>query len=109
MINYIFNQLEDIRRLQEKIKSTANDIENKLRDELGIESVVYTDRTPFEVQLFSYEDVELVAKEKPKFIDKDDEDYPYEAYNIVDDITFFTILTESEYKKATATTAADES
>ena len=109
MINHIFNQKENIREAQIEIKEIADDLEEYLREEFDIESAVYTDRERFEIQLFSYEDVESVTEKEPKIIYRHDTDYPYEAFGIIDDIVFFTILTEEEYKKATAPTAADES
>lgn len=62
--------------------------------------------------VYGYENLKKLAKSWSKIVSvepRDDSEYPYRAYFRKSGFEVVALLSEEEYKKATATTAADES
>src|SRR5699024_4844027 len=104
----IHSTLAEIDGLEEEIRKLAGNFEEGLFAKYGVDSALHLRREIYEVQLFSFDDLVTVTERYPVIEDRSDNDYPYEAYKNIDGVRYFTILTEEEYKKATAPTVTNK-
>ena len=107
-MKYINEKLDKIDSLKLEIEKETRSIEYFFRDNYNVRPSLYVNRKNYEVQLFSYDEIQKITGELPEIKKRNNEYFPYEAYALFDGIKYFTILDEEEYKKATAPTVTSD-
>lgn len=84
-------------------------LQEELRDQYGIIDTSNNVITGRDVQVSDFQKLNALSEGNVLLSVREDDDYPYEYYFHIDDIKFFTLATEEEYKKATAPTVTKKS